>query len=90
MTDTALQFIEEESRPGHFNVIVSESGERYVIIDGLHAGSIKETIGLEHFMQTHYDFFAMLYALLIVATLVYLIGSYIIIPLMQAYQRKNR
>jgi len=89
MTETALQFIETESRPGHFKVYVSESGERYVVIEGLHPNSIKETHAPERFMQTHYDFFAMLYTLLIIATLVYLIGTYIVIPLLQAHRRKG-
>ncbi len=89
MTDTTLKHIGVESRPGRFDVYENESGERYVVIDGLHPNSIKDTFALEHFMLTHYGFFATLYTLLIVATLVYLIGTYIVIPLLHVYRHKR-
>lgn len=76
-----MEWIETESKPGYYNAFKHENGDTYLVLDGLSPNMIHTPGTLESFMLEHYGFFALLYWGLALATFVYLIGIYIVIPL---------
>jgi hypothetical protein len=82
-----MEWIETESKPGHYDTFINEAGDKYVVLDGLSPAMVHTPSALESFMTTHYDFFALTYWGLLLVVFTYLIGSYLVIP---AYVRIRR
>lgn len=70
-----------DAKPGYYYKFIHDNGDLYVVLDGLDPALIHTPGTLETFLRTHYDLFALAYAGLAVATFLYLIGTYMAIPL---------
>lgn len=76
-----MEFIESESEVGYYYSYRNEQGEKYVALEGLDPNQTHEPSAMEQFMLDHYSFFSLMYWGVLVATLVFLIGNFIVIPL---------
>lgn len=84
-----MEFLPEESVAGKYDVYRHESGEKYIVLEGLDPQQIHEPGTLETFMHEHYNTFEVFYWLLLLATLVYVIGKFLITPLYCRYVKKS-
>lgn len=82
-----MELVPEASKYGSFYAFDSESGERFIMLEGLDPAQWHEPSGLEAFMLTHYDAFAAFYILLIVSIFSYLIIHFIVTPLYKQHER---
>jgi len=76
-----MELIETESKAGYYYTFVGEDGQTYLVLEGLDPSMVHTPQAVESFMLAHYDFFALAYSGLLLATFVYLAGTYLIIPL---------
>lgn len=82
-----MELVPEASKYGSFYAFDSESGERFLLLEGLDPEQWHEPSGIEAFMLAHYDAFATLYSLLIFGVFSYLIIHHIITPLYKQHGR---
>ncbi len=82
-----MQLVPEDSKYGSFYAFDSETGERFILLEGLDTAQWHEPSGLEAFMLTHYDAFATLYSLLIFSIFSYLIIHHVLTPLYKQHGR---
>lgn len=82
-----MQWIESESKVGYYYTFVNGDGEKIVALGGLDPTQIHTPYGIELFMLNHFDSFAAFYWLLLLATFVYLAGTFIVIPLYFRWKR---
>lgn len=82
-----MQLIPEASKYGSYLAFDSESGERFILLEGLDPAQWHEPSGIEAFMLAHYDTFSVLYSSLIFVTFAYLIIRFILRPLYLEFPR---
>ncbi len=77
-----MDYVPEESKPGYFDVFNNTvDGKKYIVLDGLNPTDIHTPGVLETWTHSHYDQLATMYWIVFFVTLIYLIGTYIVIPL---------
>lgn len=82
-----MQLIPEASKYGSYYAFDSETGERFIMLEGLDPDAWHTPSGLEAFMLTHYEAFALGYSLLIFAVFTYLIVRFLVVPLYREHTR---
>jgi hypothetical protein len=76
-----MRLLQDESQSGYFEVYLSDSGERYIVLEGLDVNQIHTPGIIETYLLKNYDSFEMMYWGMFTVTFVYLLGTYIILPL---------
>ncbi len=80
-----MKFEEFESKEGQYQVYLSPEGKKIYVLEGLSIDDQVTSPPLQQFMHEHYVGISTGYWIILGTTLLYLIGTHIVIPLMRRY-----
>lgn len=76
---------ETESKKDLYNVYYTNEGKKIIVLEGLNPVDEYHPPLSQQFLHDNYSVIALFYWLLLCSTLIYLLGLYIIIPLLQRF-----
>lgn len=76
-----LLYSAEDSNPGFYDVYHRSDGKKMIVLDGLRIEDQPIDVPIQNFIHEHYDFFSLLYWLLLLCALSYLAIMNLVIPL---------
>lgn len=85
-----MEYSPTESKNGLYDIYYSETGERFVVLEGLSIEDAPVEYPIQVFMQTHYETISFMYWILYGAALTFLVTKFLAVPLYQKWkQHKN-
>lgn len=77
------------SVPGVYESFLDSDGNQVIVLDGLSADNPITSLPIQTFIANNLEFFTVLYWLLFVSVLIYIIVTYITVPLGRRYNWFN-
>lgn len=80
-----MEKVVRESKMGLYNIYYTPEGTRLIVLNGLRAEDAYTPSPLQTFVHGHYTTISSLYWVIFAVTLIYMLGIYIINPLLKRY-----
>lgn len=82
-----MDYLQDESKPGYYDMFQNnQDGKKYIVLDGLNPADIHTPGVLEQWTHQRYSQLELVYWIIFFVTLIYLILTYLAIPLMEKFQ----
>lgn len=83
---THMEYKESESKEGMYRVYISPEGKKFYVLQGLSIDDQVASPPLQQLIHEQYVGISTTYWILLGSTLVYLLGMYIVLPIMRRYK----